>query len=158
MIFMVFINHSCEPNVGFAGNVVLVAMRDIAAGEELTTDYALFDDYDGAMDCTSGTLSCRRTIGGRDWQSRNCVRSTVPTSRGTCSAGSGVARDSDALSPRAALATTPSITTSMPKRNRSSLGWLVCRQHKVLAACTSLSVRRATSPHSSPLVVSLQCS
>jgi len=26
---MLFINHSCEPNVGFAGNTVLVAMRDI---------------------------------------------------------------------------------------------------------------------------------
>ena len=65
---MLFINHSCEPNVGFAGNVVLVAMRDVAAGDELTTDYALFDDYDGAMDCTCGTLSCRRTIDGHDWQ------------------------------------------------------------------------------------------
>jgi hypothetical protein len=36
---------SCEPNVGFAGNTVLVAMRDISPGGELTTDYALFDDY-----------------------------------------------------------------------------------------------------------------
>ncbi|HTQ89004.1 MAG TPA: SET domain-containing protein [Streptosporangiaceae bacterium] len=35
---MLFINHSCEPNVGFAGNIVLVAMRDISPGEELTTD------------------------------------------------------------------------------------------------------------------------
>lgn len=26
---MLFINHSCEPNVSFAGNVVLVAMRDV---------------------------------------------------------------------------------------------------------------------------------
>ena len=24
---MLFLNHSCDPNVGFAGNVVLVAMR-----------------------------------------------------------------------------------------------------------------------------------
>lgn len=65
---MLFINHSCEPNVGFAGNIVLVAMREIDAGEELTTDYALFDDYDGAMECRCGAASCRRTIGGRDWQ------------------------------------------------------------------------------------------
>jgi hypothetical protein len=27
---MLFINHSCEPNVGFADNTVLVAMRDIS--------------------------------------------------------------------------------------------------------------------------------
>jgi uncharacterized protein len=65
---MLFLNHSCEPNVGFAGNVVLVAMRDISPGEELTTDYALFDDYDGAMECRCGTASCRGTIDGRDWQ------------------------------------------------------------------------------------------
>jgi uncharacterized protein len=65
---MLFINHSCEPNVGFAGNIVLVAMRDISPGEELTTDYALFDDYDGMMHCQCGTPSCRGTIGGRDWQ------------------------------------------------------------------------------------------
>ncbi len=64
---MLFINHSCEPNVGFAGNVVLVAMREIDAGEELTTDYALFDDYEGSMECTCGRPTCRRRVGGRDW-------------------------------------------------------------------------------------------
>jgi uncharacterized protein len=65
---MLFLNHSCEPNVGFAGNTVLVAMRDISPGEELTTDYVLFDDYDGSMECQCGTPSCRGTIDGRDWQ------------------------------------------------------------------------------------------
>jgi SET domain-containing protein len=65
---MLFLNHSCEPNTGFAGNVVLVAMRDIDAGEELTTDYAFFDDYDGAMQCHCATASCRGTIDGRDWR------------------------------------------------------------------------------------------
>lgn len=65
---MLFVNHSCEPNVGFAGNIVLVAMRDISPGEELTTDYALFDDYDGSMKCQCGAPSCRETIDGRDWQ------------------------------------------------------------------------------------------
>lgn len=65
---MLFLNHCCEPNVGFGGNIVLVAMRDINAGEELTTDYALFDDYDGQMTCHCGTAGCRRTIHGRDWR------------------------------------------------------------------------------------------
>src|SRR5467141_160386 len=41
---MLFLNHSCEPNVGIGGNVIFVAMRDIAPGEELTIDYAMFDD------------------------------------------------------------------------------------------------------------------
>ena len=57
---MLFINHSCDPNVGFAGNIVLVAMRDIRPGEELTTDYALFDDYDGSMPCQCGTAGLPR--------------------------------------------------------------------------------------------------
>jgi SET domain-containing protein len=65
---MLFINHSCEPNVGFGGNVVLVAVRDVAAGEELTTDYVLFDDYDGQLECRCGAASCRRVIHGRDWR------------------------------------------------------------------------------------------
>jgi uncharacterized protein len=65
---MLFINHSCEPNVGFAGSTVLAAMRDIHAGEELTTDYALFDDHDQTMECRCGTPSCRGTVSGRDWQ------------------------------------------------------------------------------------------
>ena len=71
---MLFINHSCEPNVGFAGSTVLAAMRDISPGEELTTDYALFDDYDGMMHCWCGTPSCRATIGGQDWQQPDLQR------------------------------------------------------------------------------------
>jgi SET domain-containing protein len=65
---MLFLNHSCEPNVGFAGNIVLVAMRDISPGEELTTDYALFDGHGAIMHCQCRTSSCRGTISGRDWQ------------------------------------------------------------------------------------------
>ncbi|HEY8546267.1 MAG TPA: SET domain-containing protein-lysine N-methyltransferase, partial [Acidimicrobiales bacterium] len=65
---MLFINHSCEPNVGFAGNTVLVAMRDVAAGEELTTDYALFDTPTSTMECQCGTPGCRGTIRGDDWR------------------------------------------------------------------------------------------
>jgi len=65
---MLFINHSCEPNVGFAGNIVLAAMRDVEPGEELTTDYAMFDTSEGRMACRCGALSCRGTICGTDWR------------------------------------------------------------------------------------------
>ena len=62
------INHSCEPNVGMGGNVVLVAMRDIAAGEELTIDYALFlADPGFAMDCRCQTAAGRGIVTGTDW-------------------------------------------------------------------------------------------
>ena len=65
---MMFLNHSCEPNVGVQGNIVFVAMRDIAAGEELCLDYALIDDYDDQMACHCGAAICRGIVSGRDWQ------------------------------------------------------------------------------------------
>ena len=71
---MLFLNHSCEPNVGFAGNIVLVATHDIRPGEELTTDYALFDDHGETMSCQCGTPSCRGTVSGRDWQREDLQR------------------------------------------------------------------------------------
>jgi len=64
-----WINHSCEPNAGLRGQVVLVAMRDIEVDEEICYDYAMSDgsDYD-VLDCCCGTSSCRRKITGRDWR------------------------------------------------------------------------------------------
>ena len=67
---MLFINHSCRPNVGFRGNTVLVAMSDVAAGQELTTDYAFFDGtvWPEPMTCRCGTDACRGEITGDDWR------------------------------------------------------------------------------------------
>jgi hypothetical protein len=65
---MMRVNHSCEPNVGMGGNVLLVSMRDIAAGEELTLDYAMFlTDPVFAMECRCGAVACRGTVTGLDW-------------------------------------------------------------------------------------------
>ena len=38
------INHCCRANCGLKGQITLVAMRDIEAGEELTMDYRLMDE------------------------------------------------------------------------------------------------------------------
>jgi SET domain-containing protein len=65
---MLFVNHSCEPNLGFFGNVVLAAMRDIAAGEELTVDYCLFDASGEPMACACGAAGCRGTVTREDWR------------------------------------------------------------------------------------------
>jgi hypothetical protein len=62
-------------------------MRDINPGEELTTDYALFDDYDGAMECRCGTPSCRGTVGGHDWRRPTCSASTETISPPTYFSG-----------------------------------------------------------------------
>src|SRR5919198_6724152 len=44
---MIFSNHSCEPNIGVQGQIVFVAMRDIAAGEEVAPASAPtpYEDY-----------------------------------------------------------------------------------------------------------------
>ena len=64
---MIFSNHSCDPNIGIQGQVVFVAMRDIAAGEELTHDWATTDDLDYELECNCGSPACRGVITGRDW-------------------------------------------------------------------------------------------
>jgi len=63
-----YVNHSCEPNAGLLGNVLVVAMRDIEPGEEICFDYAMCDadDYDEFV-CECGTPSCRRLVTGADW-------------------------------------------------------------------------------------------
>src|SRR5262245_25724931 len=51
---MMFLNHSCEPNVGIQGQIVFVTMRDVASGEELTIDYATIDYDTQPMKCQCG--------------------------------------------------------------------------------------------------------
>lgn len=64
----VMINHSCDPNVGFRGQVIYVAMRDIAAGEELSHDYAMERSDDYSLDCRCGSPLCRGKVTGEDWR------------------------------------------------------------------------------------------
>ena len=65
-----FINHSCEPNMGFKSAGVFCAMRHIKKGEELTYDYAIGEindpTYDWVIDCSCGTDSCRKKISNKD--------------------------------------------------------------------------------------------
>ena len=62
-------NHSCEPNLGFFGQIGLVAMRDIGEGEEMMFDYAMSDGgpYD-EFDCYCGSKNCRKKVTGNDWK------------------------------------------------------------------------------------------
>ena len=65
---MIFSNHSCNPNIGVQGQIVFVALRRIAAGEELTHDWATTDDDDYILQCRCGSPACRGAVTGRDWQ------------------------------------------------------------------------------------------
>jgi len=58
-----FINHSCVPNCEtdeVDGQIWIIALRDIKAGEELTYDYNLYDgDDDDRAACRCGARGCR---------------------------------------------------------------------------------------------------
>jgi SET domain-containing protein len=69
-----YINHSCEPNCGWRGQLFLVAMKTIKEGEELTYDYAMImhpnNDSETyfEMDCLCGKDACRKKISEHDWE------------------------------------------------------------------------------------------
>lgn len=64
-----FVNHSCNPNAGIHGQILLVAMREIAAGEEITFDYAMADSSSfDEFDCACGAPTCRGRVSGSDWK------------------------------------------------------------------------------------------
>ncbi len=64
-----WVNHSCEPNAGLSGQVVLVAMRDILPGEEVCYDYAMSDSnpFDEFI-CRCGAANCRGRVTREDWR------------------------------------------------------------------------------------------
>jgi hypothetical protein len=58
-------NHSCSPNTGYEG-LNVIALRDIAKGEELTLDYAMFlDESMEPFACQCGSPNCREMVFGR---------------------------------------------------------------------------------------------
>jgi hypothetical protein len=62
------LNHSCEPTLGWSGANTLVALRDLAPGDELTIDYAtVLDDPAYLLWCHCETYRCRQVIEGTDW-------------------------------------------------------------------------------------------
>ena len=64
-----YMNHCCEPSVGFDDDDNFVATRNIAAGEELCWDYGFAEtNPDSAMQCLCGSIFCRGVITGNDWK------------------------------------------------------------------------------------------
>ncbi|MHB1794243.1 MAG: SET domain-containing protein [Acidobacteriaceae bacterium] len=60
-----FINHSCDANCEteeIDGRVWIIAIRDIAAGEELCYDYCLYDGDDEDAPCNCGAKKCRGSM------------------------------------------------------------------------------------------------
>jgi uncharacterized protein len=60
-----FINHSCDANCETSeqrGRVWIKSIRPIAAGEEITYDYCLYDGGDDEAVCNCGAGKCRGTM------------------------------------------------------------------------------------------------
>ncbi len=66
-----YINHSCNANLWMQDAFTLVARIDIAEGQEITVDYALFEadeDFTSAWECNCGSSVCRKRVTGKDWR------------------------------------------------------------------------------------------
>lgn len=70
-----FLNHSCNPNAGVRGRIVIdsekkakgkyeiVAMKTIKEGEEIAIDYAMIEGDDlWEMECHCGNKNCRKIV------------------------------------------------------------------------------------------------
>lgn len=69
-----FINHSCDPNLWMYGPFALTSMKSIKKGEELTADYAIWEEdvnYISKWACNCGALNCRGKVTGKDWENFN---------------------------------------------------------------------------------------
>ncbi len=69
-----WVNHGCDPNAGFDGQIFMVAMRAIRADEEIVYDYGMVmhqnDESSSyfSFACLCGSPTCRGTITEDDWR------------------------------------------------------------------------------------------
>ena len=65
-----FVNHSRDPTVWMSGDATVIARREIAAGEEITGDYAVWESNpESTIDlCGCGSTECRGRFSGDDWR------------------------------------------------------------------------------------------
>ena len=73
-----FFNHCCDPNAGVRGQILLVARRLIAPGEEICFDYETTECH-GSIGmgflCQCGAKDCRGVIDGWKWREVEFQRS-----------------------------------------------------------------------------------
>lgn len=64
-------NHSCDPNIGVKGQILVLARRDIAVGDELCFDYETTDVHLDGLECKCGSSKCRKKLYGTSWLDRD---------------------------------------------------------------------------------------
>lgn len=74
-----YLNHSCDANSGLRDQVVVVAMRTIEKGEEITLDYSITEaDPYWKMKCKCGHRNCRKIIRSIHFLSEEIYRRYEP--------------------------------------------------------------------------------
>ena len=61
-------NHSCDANLGYKSSIVMIATKDIKAGEEVAIDYSYSEANIKPFSCNCGSKICRKTITSNDWK------------------------------------------------------------------------------------------
>jgi len=56
------VNHSCSPNAAVVGDTRLLAIHDIAAGQEIRFDYSTTVSDGWTMPCLCGSSECRGLV------------------------------------------------------------------------------------------------
>jgi uncharacterized protein len=63
-----YANHSCNPNCGAYGQLGLISMRELSAGEQITFDYAMTQSIPVLFqECACGANNCRGKINPEDY-------------------------------------------------------------------------------------------
>jgi len=69
-----YVNHSCNPNTGFKGQLFMVAMKNIKKSEEIVYDYAMVMNSNEKSNsyfkiaCLCGSKKCRGFVAEDDWK------------------------------------------------------------------------------------------
>jgi hypothetical protein len=68
-----YFNHSCDPNAGFKGQILLYAIRPIETDDQVSFDYAMVlhgptIPYRYEFECHCGSPRCRQRVTADDWQ------------------------------------------------------------------------------------------
>ncbi len=69
-----YVNHSCNPNAGFDGQIFMVAMRSIKPGDEIVYDYGMLmhsntdSNSEYSFKCLCGSKLCRGVVTENDWK------------------------------------------------------------------------------------------
>ena len=66
-----YLNHSCDPNIGFSDAITIVTIKNVNADEELLIDYAFCEcdpEWKLKSNCSCNSRNCRKAVSGEDWR------------------------------------------------------------------------------------------